>query len=81
MHADGAELATLGAGEFFGELAAIDWGAGFGRSRSASVIALAPSRLAVLDWELVNRLMKAAPDFGQQLEAACAGRRLSLAPD
>ena len=31
--ADGQTLATLGPGEFFGELAAIDWGAGFARTR------------------------------------------------
>src|SRR5205823_3698717 len=31
---DGSARGTLGAGEFFGELAAIDWGAGFGRTRS-----------------------------------------------
>ena len=32
-------LATLGPGDFFGELAAIEWGAGFARTRSATVTA------------------------------------------
>jgi aromatic-L-amino-acid decarboxylase len=59
---------VLGPADFFGELAAIDWGAGFGRTRSATVTATEPTRLLVLDWVLVNRLMKADPVFGGQLE-------------
>ena len=74
VEADGRQLATLGAGEFFGELAAIDWGAGFGRSRSATVTATAPARLVMLDWELVNWLMKAAPGFAAQVEDAARAR-------
>ena len=50
---------TSGPGEFFGELAALDWGAGFARTRTATVTATRPTRLLVLDWVLVNRLMKA----------------------
>ena len=49
----------LGPGDFFGELAAIDWGAGFGRTRTATVTATEPTRLLVLDWALVNQLIKA----------------------
>ena len=61
-------LAALGPGEFFGELAAIDWGAGFARTRAATVTATEPTRLLVLDWSLVNWLMKADPSFGERLE-------------
>jgi aromatic-L-amino-acid decarboxylase len=68
--ADGKTLTTCGPGEFFGELAAIDWGAGFGRTRSATVRATRPTRLLVLDWALVNWLMKADATFGEQLESA-----------
>ena len=70
VSADGNFLARLGPGEFFGELAAIDWGAGFARTRSATVIATEPTRLLVLDWVLVNRLMKAEPAFAERLEQA-----------
>jgi CRP-like cAMP-binding protein len=66
--ADGTALATHGPGEFFGELAAIDWGAGFGRTRSATVTATSPTRLLVLDWALVNWLMQADATFAEQLE-------------
>lgn len=72
--ADARTLATLGPGEFFGELAAIEWGAGFARTRSATVTATEPTRLLVLDWVLVNRLMNADPRFGDQLERASRER-------
>ena len=71
---DGKQVRTLGPGEFFGELAAIDWGAGFGRTRSATVTATAPTRLLVLDWVLVNRLLQAAPAFGERLEVVSRER-------
>jgi glutamate/tyrosine decarboxylase-like PLP-dependent enzyme len=71
---DGEHRATLAAGDFFGEIAAIDWGAGFGRTRSATVTAVEPARLLALDWVLVNRLMRAAPAFGEQLERASRER-------
>jgi aromatic-L-amino-acid/L-tryptophan decarboxylase len=74
VSADGNVLATLGPGEFFGELAAIDWGAGFARTRSATVIATEPTRLLVLDWVLVNWLMRAVPAFGERLERASRER-------
>jgi glutamate/tyrosine decarboxylase-like PLP-dependent enzyme len=71
---DGERVRTLGPGEFFGELAAIDWGAGFGRTRSATVTATEPSRLLVLDWTLVNWLMKVAPAFAERLETTSRER-------
>jgi glutamate/tyrosine decarboxylase-like PLP-dependent enzyme len=64
---DGMRLTTCGPGEFFGELAAIDWGAGFGRTRSATVTATASTRLLVLDWALVNWLIGADATFADEL--------------
>jgi glutamate/tyrosine decarboxylase-like PLP-dependent enzyme len=78
IHVDGDLVRTLGPGEFFGELAAIDWGAGFGRTRSATVKATEPTRLLVLDWVLVNWLMKAAPAFGDRLETTSRERLAAL---
>jgi aromatic-L-amino-acid decarboxylase len=66
--ADGRVLTTCGPGEFFGELAALDWGAGFGRTRTATVTAREATRLLVLDWALVRRLMQASTPFAEQLE-------------
>src|SRR3954453_242429 len=76
--ADGKLLNSLGAGDFFGELAAIDWGAGFARTRSATVTATEPTRLLVLDWVLVNWLMKVEPAFGGRLESASRERLAAL---
>ena len=67
---DGRVLSRLGPGGFFGELAAIEWGSGFARTRTATVTATEPTRLLVLDWVLVNRLMKEEPAFAAQLERA-----------
>ena len=72
-----AELATpvfLEPGDFFGELAAIDWGAGFGRTRTATVVATQATRLLVLDTTLVNELIKTDPAFGQLLEQTARER-------
>ena len=65
---DGQSLPALGPGAFFGELAAINWGAGFSRTRTATVTATEPTRLLVLDWTLVNWLTTADPSFGERLE-------------
>ena len=44
---DGERIAGAGPGEFFGEIAALDWGAGFGYPRIAEVVAATPLRLLV----------------------------------
>jgi glutamate/tyrosine decarboxylase-like PLP-dependent enzyme len=54
-------LNRLGAGDFFGELAALDWGASFGYPRLASVTAATPLRLLVLPGQVLNDLMRAVP--------------------
>ena len=76
--ADGKALATLGPGEFFGELAAIDWGAGFARTRAATVTTTEPTRLLVLDWALVDWLIKADPAIRRRLEQASRERLATL---
>jgi glutamate/tyrosine decarboxylase-like PLP-dependent enzyme len=74
VEVDGEVVRTLRAGEFFGEVAALDWGAGFGRTRTATVTASETSRLLVLDWELVAALAAAAPAFLETLERASKQR-------
>jgi len=76
--ADSRVLATLGPGDFFGELGAIEWGAGFARTRAATVTATEPTRLLGLDWALVNWLMKAQPLVGAQLEQVSRSRLATL---
>jgi hypothetical protein len=48
---------SLGPGEFFGELAALDWGAGYGYSRLATVVAGSPLRLLVFPEGRLGELM------------------------
>ncbi len=67
-------LATMHAGDFFGELAAMDWGASFGYPRLATVRASTDLELLVLtDAELVE-LMAAVPLVDSRVRAV-AGRR------
>ncbi len=76
VRVEGAD-ATLGLllpGQFFGELAALDWGASFGRARSADVIADAPTRLLRMDWHLTDQLMKEAPGFAEVVEQVARER-------
>ena len=76
--ADGKRLSTLGPGEFFGELAAVDWGSGFARTRSATVTALGPVRVLALDWVLVNTLLRTDAGFAERLETATRERLPTL---
>jgi aromatic-L-amino-acid decarboxylase len=67
-------LAELGRGQFFGELAALDWGAGFGYVRTATVVARTGVRLLVLAPAILAELVRAAPDVERQIRAAVRER-------
>jgi selenocysteine lyase/cysteine desulfurase len=71
---DGAHIRDLRAGDFFGELAALDWGAGFGYARSATVTATAPLRALVLAPRDLHALMRAAPPVARRVQAAARER-------
>jgi aromatic-L-amino-acid/L-tryptophan decarboxylase len=71
---DGAHIRELRAGDFFGELAALDWGAGFGYARSATVTATAPLRLLVLAPRDLHELMRNAPLVARRGQAAARER-------
>jgi CRP-like cAMP-binding protein len=65
---------TLGLGEFFGEVAALDWGgAGYGRTRTATVTAVEETRLLVLGWQLVHGLAR-TPAVAELLEHTAKAR-------
>jgi aromatic-L-amino-acid/L-tryptophan decarboxylase len=71
---DGRAVARLAAGDFFGEIAALDWGAGYGYARSATVTATEPLRLLVLGPAHLSRLMAEAPGVAQRIEHAVRER-------
>lgn len=71
-------LAELGPGAFFGELAALDWGASFGYARLAWVTATAPLRLLVLSPALLSQLMGQSPEVNRTIRSAVRERLPSL---
>ena len=66
--------ATLRAGEFFGEVAALEWGAGFARSRSATVVARDDVRLRVVGPAALAQLLAAAPRLERALRVSAHER-------
>jgi aromatic-L-amino-acid decarboxylase len=73
VYADREHVRSLGPGEFFGELAALDWGAGYGYSRLATVVAGSPLRLLVFpDGTLVELLR--FPDVERRIRDAMQER-------
>jgi aromatic-L-amino-acid/L-tryptophan decarboxylase len=67
-------LAALGPGEFFGELAALDWGAGYGYPRLATVSAATVGRLAVVPTEAFNDLLRAEPAVRARVRRVASAR-------
>jgi glutamate/tyrosine decarboxylase-like PLP-dependent enzyme len=64
---DGETVATLRAGDYFGEIAALEWGAGFARSRAATVIARDDVRLRVVEPESLATLLEEFPRLEAEL--------------
>jgi hypothetical protein len=79
VQADGCEVAQLGAGDFFGELAALDWGASFGYPRLATVVARTPLRLVVVPGATLNELVRNVPEIGRRIQRAKHERLSGLA--
>jgi CRP-like cAMP-binding protein len=71
---NGDHLNDLGAGDFFGELAALEWGASFGYPRLATVTATSPVQAVVLSSDALNALMREAPDVARQVRRAARER-------
>jgi CRP-like cAMP-binding protein len=57
-----------------GEIAALDWGAGYGYARSATVVATVDSRLLALSPAHFQALVRSAPLFSQRVKAAASER-------
>jgi aromatic-L-amino-acid decarboxylase len=78
VYSQGRHLATMQAGDFFGELAAMDWGATFGYPRLATVEASTDLVLLVLSDAELAELMRSAPAVDRQIRAAAAERASRL---
>ena len=71
---DGEPVVTMGAGEFFGELAAFDWGAEFAYPRLATVTAGTDCRLLVLADVHLRELMAEVPAVDSRVRQQAAVR-------
>ncbi len=72
--ADGGVLREAGPGGYFGELAALDWGAGFGYARTADVVASSDCQLLVLAPAALAELLKRAPELDRELREVARAR-------
>jgi glutamate/tyrosine decarboxylase-like PLP-dependent enzyme len=63
---DGA-VHELGPGDFFGEVAALEWGAGFSYGRTASVVAATEIRLVRLSSEALAAVVADCPAVGERV--------------
>jgi cAMP-dependent protein kinase regulator/CRP/FNR family cyclic AMP-dependent transcriptional regulator/cGMP-dependent protein kinase 2 len=64
---NGDLVSTLRPGDYFGEIAALEWGAGFARSRAATVVAREAVRVRVLAPDGLERLLAAFPRLEDEL--------------
>jgi CRP-like cAMP-binding protein len=73
-YVDGREVSRMRAGDFFGEIAAADWGSGYGSLRTADVVATSDVEILMVPVEVVGELMASEPDFRQRLSTARTAR-------
>ena len=66
---DGRDVARLGPGQFFGEVAMLD-----SRSRTADVVAESPLRAIALSRDTVKRALRSEPDLAWRVLEVLAGR-------
>jgi len=64
---EGEVVNTLRPGDYFGEIAALEWGAGFARSRAATVVAREELRLRVLTPEALDALFDRFPQLEDEI--------------
>jgi aromatic-L-amino-acid decarboxylase len=68
------EVNVLGAGDHLGEIAAIDWGRDFSYGRTATVVALEPTRLLTVPAAALRELMIEAPEVDREIRRVAHAR-------
>lgn len=71
---DGDRLAVLTAGDYFGEIAAMDWGASFGYNRTASIVTSSPCRVLVVPNATFQKVMRSSSEFAGEIRRTARGR-------
>ena len=74
MLVDDAVVTRLGPGDFFGEVAALDWGGGFGYPRIASVRALTDLTLVAFPAGALNEVARDHPHVAREIRRVGAQR-------
>jgi CRP-like cAMP-binding protein len=67
VHVGGTTVARLGRGKFFGEVAALDWGGGYGYPRIASVRALEATTLLTFPGGAMNEIACDHPRLARRI--------------
>ena len=70
----GRDVGSVGPGDFVGEMAALDWGAGYGPLRAAAVEALTPTRVLVLTPGQLPEALAGSPAARDLLETTARER-------
>ena len=71
---DGSVVGRLGTGDFFGEIAASDWGSGYGYIRTADINADSDTTVLLVPAEALLTVMASEPGFGARVRSARAER-------
>ena len=71
---DGVPVTDIGPGDFFGELAALEWGASFSYPRLATVLATSSVLALTLPGPFFNELVRDTPSVGATIRAAVRER-------
>lgn len=71
---EGMALRTMGAGEHFGELGALDWGAAFSYPRTATVTAVTPMELIAVPGPVITRAVRESKTIGDRIRRTMAER-------
>jgi selenocysteine lyase/cysteine desulfurase len=71
---DGHDVNELGPGDHLGEIAAIDWGRDFSYGRTATVVALEPSRLVAFPAAALRELMADEPSVDRAIRRIAQAR-------
>jgi CRP/FNR family cyclic AMP-dependent transcriptional regulator len=74
VRVDDREVNVLGAGDHLGEIAAIDWGRDFSYGRTATVVALEPTRLLTVPAAALRELMIEAPEVDREIRRLAHAR-------
>jgi glutamate/tyrosine decarboxylase-like PLP-dependent enzyme len=73
---EGVFVRSLATGAFFGEIAATDWGSGYGYVRTADVIAATDAEVLLVPVETLTQLLASEPALREAVQRA-RGERLS----